>query len=110
MAGGLLNLVGRQIVAGRSFGPGDTMDLTDDGSVRFGRVHPIQFRLGTFNVWHALAERGDLRAEHLEVLQVFIPRSAICECRRCRQPDLSRPECRVGVAPLPPRSRGKRRR
>ena len=75
VAGALLNLVGREIVAGRSFGPGDTMDLPDDGSVRFGGVHPIQHRLGTFNVWHALAERGDVRAEQLEVLQVFIPRS-----------------------------------
>jgi hypothetical protein len=110
VAGALLNLVGREIIGGRSFGPGDAMDLPDDGAVRFGQVHPIQHRLGTFNVWHALAERGDVRAEHLEVVQVFIPRAAICECPLCGQPDLSRPESRVGVAPLRPSTRRKRRR
>jgi hypothetical protein len=46
----------------------------------------------------------------LDVVQVFAPRAEICGCELCRQPDLSRPESRVGVAPLTPRRRAVRRR
>jgi hypothetical protein len=111
VAGALINRVGREILGGRSFAPGDVLALPDEGgTVRFGRVHSIQHRLGTFNMWHALADRGDVRATKLEVVQVFAPRTAICRCELCRQPDLSRPESRVGVAPLPPRGRARRGR
>jgi hypothetical protein len=94
----LLNQIARLIVAGRVFVAGDTWESTE-GFVRFGRVDPIQFRLGTFNVWLALIDAGHLRSNDLVALQVFAPPTWFCpEHQRC-QPDLSRPESRVGVAP-----------
>jgi hypothetical protein len=106
VAGALINLVGREIAEGRSFRAGDVLTLPGDtGSARFGRVHPIQYRLDTFNVWHWLLDRKVVSATMLEAVQVFAPRESICRCAACRQPDLSRPESRVGVAPSTPHPR-----
>jgi hypothetical protein len=110
VAGALINLVGREIGDGRSFHAGDVLALPGDtGSARFGRVHPIQYRLATFNVWHWLAHREVVSSTALEAVQVFAPRESICRGAACRQPDLSRPESRVGLAPRgrdrPPRGR-----
>jgi uncharacterized protein DUF4262 len=100
----LLNQIARLVVAGRVFGAGD-MWKSPSGLVRFGRVDPIQFRLGTFNVWLALIDAGHLRSNDLIALQVFAPATWFCRGHQACQPDLSRPESRVGVAltgPNPP--------
>jgi hypothetical protein len=78
---------------------GDTW-TSPPGTVRFGAVDPIQYRLGTFNVWYGLERSGSLESRDLEAIQVVAPRGAFCRCDLCVQPDLSRPESRVGVAPL----------
>ena len=81
-----------------------------EGPVRFGRVDPLQFRLGTFNVWLALAEAGHLRSEEFMALQVFVPDSWLChECQES-QPVLSRPESRVGLALARPNRAARRAR
>jgi hypothetical protein len=104
VAGMLINVIGREILDGRSFAAGDRFALpNDDGGedlVRFGALHPIQYRLPTFNMWYALAAHGALARSELVALQVFASREAVCACELCRQPDLARPESRVGVAPL----------
>jgi hypothetical protein len=98
-AGALINAIGRSIREGRRFDVGDTW-TSPPGTVRFGAVHPIQYRLGTFNVWFALEQRGYLQSTELEAIQAVAPTGSFCGCALCAQPDLSRPESRVGVAPL----------
>ena len=107
VAGAIINHVGRQILAGSRFAAGDML-VTPHGAVRFGVVNPIQYRLSTFNVWFAMAAHGHLRCDELQAIQVIAPRESICDCGLCDQPDLSRPESRVGVAPLRP-NRAQRR-
>jgi hypothetical protein len=101
VAGAIINTVGREILGGRAFAPGDTLP-TEHGVLRFGAVDPIQYRLSTFNVWWALASEGYLESSELRAIQVIAPRDSICMCGLCEQPDLSRPESRVGVAPVDP--------
>jgi hypothetical protein len=116
-AGSVINHVGRQILAGTRFDVGDTLEVPAgtvcdvDATLRFGSVHPIQYRLNTFNMWFALAAHGAVRPQELRALQLLVPGDVVCPCGLCDQPDLSRPESRVGVAPLVPRPRvGARRR
>ena len=109
VAGAIINQVGCQILEGRRFDVGDAWE-SPAGRVRFGAVHPIQFRLGTFNVWLSLVESGYLESTELVAVQVIAPVGSICRCRLCEQPDLSRPESRVGVAPLSPNRAARRRR
>ncbi|HEY3670042.1 MAG TPA: DUF4262 domain-containing protein [Acidimicrobiia bacterium] len=116
IAGAIINQIGRRIRDGARFEVGDTEvspagELFDcDTTLRFGAVHPIQHRLDTFNVWFALADRGAVRDEELRALQLILPTGVICTCGRCEQPDLSRPESRVGVAPFEPRRARRRQR
>jgi hypothetical protein len=109
VAGAIINHVGRQILDGRSFAAGDTL-LTEHGVLRFGEVDPIQYRLSTFNVWFALAAHGFLEIRELRAIQLLAPADVICDCGLCDQPDLSRPESRVGVAPLRPNRAARRAR
>ena len=109
IAAGLINQIGRPILEGRRFEVGDTW-MSPAGTVRFGAVHPIQYRLGTFNVWLGLEQSGYLRSTHLEAIQVVAPVGSFCRCELCVQPDLSRPESRVGVAPLRPNRAARRSR
>ena len=108
-SGRLLNEIGRLVLAGRTFAAGDTWE-SPDGLVRFGRVDPLQFRLGTFNVWLALAEAGYLCSEGFVAIQVFVPESWLCHDCRESQPVLSRPESRVGLTRAGPDRAARRAR
>src|SRR5438093_5855306 len=72
IAAGLINQIGRSILEGGRFEVGDTW-MSPAGTVRFGAVHPIQYRLGTFNVWLGLEQSGHLRSTQLEAIQVVAP-------------------------------------
>jgi hypothetical protein len=109
VSGRLITEIGRTILDGHRYAVGDTWTSTT-GTVRFGAVHPIQYRLGTFNSWLGLAESGYLRSTELEAIQLLAPVSSFCRCELCAQPDLSRPESRVGVAPLHPNRAARRAR
>jgi hypothetical protein len=104
LAGSIINHVGRQALAGARFDVGDTVVVPAgtvfdvEATLRFGPVHPIQYRLDTFDSWFALADHGAVRTEELRALQVLAPADLICPCGLCDQPDLSRPESEVGVA------------
>jgi Domain of unknown function (DUF4262) len=93
----LLNDVGRAVLDGARFGPGDTWP-SSEGRLRFGAVHPVQFRLGTFNVWKNMVDSGRLASDGYEAMQVFAPRAWFCPGHEVCQPDLARPESRVGIA------------
>ena len=116
IAGATINHVGRQILEGTRFDVGDTVVVPEgelfecETTLRVGAVDPIQYRLGTFNVWFALADHGAVRSEELRAVQLIAPPDVICGCGRCEQPDLARPESRVGVAPLEPPAVPARRR
>ena len=86
----LLHQVVRRIEAGMPLAPGRS-PLLEDGIVWVGIVHPVQYSLPTFNMWHALHRHGHVLADHLAVLQVFAPRSWFCSCHQQVQPDLSDP-------------------
>jgi hypothetical protein len=91
----LIHQIGHFILDdGYQFAPGDAVD-SPFGLVVFGAVHPIQYRLRTFNRWNLMAEHGHLRVEELEALQVFVPNGWSCAGRVRRQPDLSDPAARV---------------
>ena len=115
IAGSIVNHVGRQILDGARFDAGNTLFVPEgqlfecDTTLRFGAVAPIQYRLDTFNMWFALAHHGSVSATELRALQVMAPANVLCPCGLCDQPDLSRPQSRVGVAPLAPRPRARRR-
>jgi hypothetical protein len=105
----LLNEIGRAVLRGAHFAPGDTW-RSSQGKVRFGAVDPIQFRLGTFNVWLNMVDSGRLECSGFDALQVFAPSSWFCECHQVCQPDLSRPESRVGIALRRPNRAARRAR
>jgi hypothetical protein len=116
IAASIINHVGRQILAGARFGVGDTIRVAEgevfecEATLRVGALDPIQYRLDTFNMWFALAAHGAVRVEELCAVQLVAPSDVLCPCGLCDQPDLSRPESRVGVAPLAPRPRARSRR
>jgi hypothetical protein len=93
---------------GYEFEPGDAVE-SPFGLVRFGAVHPIQYRLQTFNRWNLMAEHGHLRMKELTALQVFVPKDWPRVGRLRTQPDLSDPAVRVD-APLQRPNRAARRR
>ena len=108
--GALLNEIGRSILAGPRYAVGDTF-RSSSGVVRFGAVDPIQYRLGTFNVWHDLERMGLLHVGPLEALQVFAPPEWLCAGHRDRQPVLSDPSSRVDApVALPNRAARRARR
>lgn len=116
IASAIIDRVGRRILDGARFAAGDQIDIEAgelfdcEATLRVGAVEPIQYRLDTFNVWFALADHGAVRTHELRALQLVAPAEVVCPCGLCDQPDLSRPESRVGVAPLSPRPRSRRRR
>jgi hypothetical protein len=94
IGGALLSALGRRVIDGHRLRPGDTVDLPD-GVLRVGAVHPVQYELDTFNMWHNLAAIGALDVHVLEALQVVAPSSWFCACHTHSQPDLSDPAARV---------------
>lgn len=92
--GDLLNRLGRRVLAGARFTVGDRVKV-DRSRARIGAVHPIQYELDTFNVWHSLRAIGALDAPEVETLQVFAPRGWFCRCHQHAQPDLSDPLARL---------------
>lgn len=86
----LIHRLVRRIEWGWPLQPGRS-PLLEDGIVRVGLVHPIQYSQPTFNMWHALRRHGHVHTAELRVLQVFAPRSWFCECHRHAQADLSDP-------------------
>lgn len=75
--GGLLNALGRSVLAGERFAIGDTV-ATGSGVARIGAVDPTQYQLDTFNVWHNLSAFGVFHVSELEALQVFAPPEWFC--------------------------------
>jgi hypothetical protein len=68
VTGPLLNSLGRAAAEGERLHVGDTIRLGSDVA-RVGGVHPVQYRLDTFNMWHNHEANGDLRVRELEALQ-----------------------------------------
>ena len=91
-----LNELGRRVLTGERFAAGDAVP-TSQGTARFDTVHEIQFRLGTFDGWLALAAEGAVRSDHLVALQVFAPEHWFCPEHRGRQPALAHAHERVDV-------------
>ena len=92
--GRLLNEIGRRVLAGERFASGDRVQIPD-GVAEIGVVHPIQYELTTFNVWHNLERIGAVEASSLQALQVFAPQDWFCEGHQHPQPALSDPACRI---------------
>ncbi len=105
----LLAEIGEAILRGARFLAGDTW-RSSEGRVRFGAVDPIQFRLGTFAVWHNLVESDRLACAEYQALQVFVPRSWFCSGHEACEPDLARTESRVGISLVRPNRAARRRR
>jgi hypothetical protein len=68
----VLSALAQSVLGGERFLVGETIDLAP-GIARVGAVHPIQYELGTFNVWTQLQHRGDVRARELSAVQIVLP-------------------------------------
>ena len=64
-----------------------------------GGVHPVQYRLDTFNMWHNLEAKGELRVRELEALQILVPPTWFCAHHAEVQPVLADPDVRVDAMP-----------
>jgi hypothetical protein len=94
VGGDLLSRLGRRVLAGERLRVGRRVKVRR-GSARVGAVHPIQYELGTFNMWHNHRAAGTLCADELEAVQIFVPSSWFCACHQGAQADLSDPEARL---------------
>ena len=94
VGGGLLNRLGKRVLAGGRFQVGDRLNV-GRGTARVGAVHPIQYAIDTFNVWHNLQAVGALDVPALEAVQIFAPSSWFCGHHRHVQPDLSDSQARL---------------
>jgi len=102
-SGPWLNELGRRVLAGERFADGDVV-ATSRGAARFGAVHDIQFRLGTFNVWLALVDAGIVRNSGFRALQVFAPAAWFCAEHTGLQPVLAHQHERVDLVFRPNRA------
>jgi hypothetical protein len=111
ITGPLLNTLGRAAAEGERLHIGDTIHLGTDVA-RVGAVHPVQYRLDTFNMWHNLEANGELRVRELEALQILVPSTWFCAHHAEVQPVLADPDARVDAMPTANRAtrRAHRRR
>jgi hypothetical protein len=98
ITGPLLNTLGRAAAEGERFHVGNTIQLGTDVA-RVGGVHPVQYRLDTFNAWHNLEAKGELRVGELEALQILVPSTWFCAHHAEVQPVLADPDVRVDAMP-----------
>ncbi len=75
---------------------GDSIDLGPAGIATVGAVHPVQYELDTFNMWHNLAAFGAVQTQALEAVQLLLPADLCCPVHRLHQPVLADPRARVG--------------
>jgi hypothetical protein len=68
----VLSMLAQAAIGGERFAVGETIDL-GEGIARVGAVHPIHYERDTFNVWHELRQRGDVRARKLSAVQIVLP-------------------------------------
>jgi Domain of unknown function (DUF4262) len=94
VGGALLNRLGKRVLAGARFQVGDRVKVRR-GRARVGAVHPVQYEIDTFNVWHNLQAVRALHAPELEAVQIFAPSSWFCGPHQHVQPDLSDPQARL---------------
>jgi hypothetical protein len=101
VTGPLLNTLGRAAAEGERLHVGDTIQLGQLGTdvARVGGVHPVQYGLDTFNMWHNHEANGDLRVGELEALQILVPNTWFCAHHEGVQPDLADPDVRVDAMP-----------
>jgi hypothetical protein len=69
---GVLSTLAASALRGERYAVGETIDL-GEGIAHVGAVHPIQYALGTFNVWTQLQIRGAVRARELAAVQIVLP-------------------------------------
>jgi Domain of unknown function (DUF4262) len=105
----MLGSLARAALAGERFEVGDTIDL-GQGGARVGAVHPVQYDLDTFNMWHELQDFGALEAAQLEAVQIVLSSAFFCRNHRGSQPLLNDRGARVGSRPAPPNRAERRRR
>jgi hypothetical protein len=90
----VLGAVAEAVLDGERFLVGETIDL-GVGVAEVGAVHPVQYELDTFAVWHALRDAGGLATEELTAVQIVLP-AALCPFgERSWQPLLAEREARV---------------
>jgi hypothetical protein len=90
----VLRALAEDVMDGARFAVGGRIDV-GRGLARVGRVHPVQYRLDTFNMWHALRAAGALTTRKLKAVQIVLPPEVFCACHRDAQPVLSDPHARV---------------
>lgn len=97
-SGPVLSAIAEAVLAGGRFDVGDEIELGDDGIAVVGAVHPVQYDLSTFAMWHNLRGAGSITTSTLEAVQIILP-AELCPFRdESWQPVLADADARVGAA------------
>ena len=105
----ILHILAGRVLDGEQFFVGDYIDV-GLGKASVGAVHPIQYELGTFNVWHELQRIGAVDATELTAVQIFAPDELFCPEHRDMQPVLADVDARVDTPRRRPNRAERRRR
>jgi hypothetical protein len=105
----VVHMLAGRVIDGEQFMVGDVIDI-GFGKAEVGAVHPVQYELDTFNVWHELQRIGAVEAAELTAVQIFLPDEMFCDEHREMQPVLADVAARVDHPRRRPNRAERRRR